>query len=85
MLHYVKDHQVLILGVDEESIAGRCGIHNGDIIRSIGSLYKDKMDEFKFKQVTKEKHVTSTLAHNQEPSAVIGSILIIERPKMTYV
>jgi len=79
----MKDHQALIFSVDEDSIAGLSGICSGDIIRSIGKVDGDQMDKFEFTKVTKEAHVTSALT--EQPRTVIGSVLIIERPKMSYI
>ena len=80
---HLQDQHVTILHVDGGSIAELSGICSGDIIQSIGLVNQDQMDKFEFKDVTKQKHVTSVL--NTQSPTVIGSVLIIERFKMSYV
>ena len=79
----IKDHQVVIMKVDEESIAGRSGILIGDIIRSIGTVNKYPTNNIEFTKVTKKEHVTSSLTQKLSV-LLIGHILIIERPKLSY-
>ena len=73
--------RVIVSAVDEGSIAECSGIHVNDIIRSIGCVNSDQMDTFELKDVTEEKHVTSALTG--QPTTVIGSVLIIQRPIIT--
>ena len=80
----MKDNQVIIMEVDEESIAERSGIQSNDIIRSIGNVNRYPKNDIEFTKVTKKEHVTLSLT---KKSSVLdnGHVLIIERSELSYI
>ena len=74
---------MVVSAVSEGSIAEYSGIAPNDIIQSIGSVKSDQMDTIEFKDVTEKKHINVTSVLEEQPSAIIGFILIIQRPIIT--
>ena len=74
---------MVVLKVDEGSIAERSGVLAGDIIRSIGNVNKYSMNNIEFTKVTKKEHVTSPLT--RQSLIIIGYVLIIERVHVSFV
>ena len=78
---HLQNDWVVVSAVIEGSIAEFSGIKANDIIQSIGSVNSDQVDTIEFKDVTEKEHVTSVF--EEQPSAIFGFILIIQRPIVT--